>query len=59
MTATYRCYFFDQDHKISRFQDIDVGNDAEAISTAKALSVIYKSPAFELWQGLRMVHREG
>jgi len=59
MTATYRCYFFDQDYKISRFQDIDVSNDAEAISAAKALSVIHTSPAFELWQGLRLVHREG
>jgi hypothetical protein len=59
MTGAYRCYFLDQDYKISWFQDIGAGDDLAAISAAKALAAAHKSPAFELWRGLRLVHREG
>ena len=59
MSITYRCFFLDQDHKISWAQDVPANDDTEAISTAKSMSATQKAPAFEVWHGVRLVHREG
>lgn len=58
MSFAYRCFFFAPDRKISGFRDIHASNDAEAILAAKALSVEFNSPAFELWEGTRYLHSE-
>ena len=58
MSALYRCFFFDLDHKISGFRDIDASSDPEAIVAAKALSVDHHARAFELWRGMRHLHSE-
>jgi len=59
VSATYRYFFLDQDRKISWAQDVPANDDTEAISTAKSISATQEAPAFEVWQGVRLVHREG
>jgi hypothetical protein len=54
----YRCYFLDRDHRILASRDFYAGNDAEAIVTARALSSEHLPHGFELWEGMRQVHRE-
>jgi hypothetical protein len=55
----YRCYFLDPQWRISSLQEFYAGNDTEAIVTARALSMAHEPRGFELWEGLRQVHREG
>jgi hypothetical protein len=59
MSSIYRCFFWNQDHKISSAQNFGADGDAEAIVAAKEMAVLKKAPAFELWLGMRLVHREG
>ena len=59
MSGIYKCFFLDRYHKISSAHDVGAEGDAEAIVTAKEMAVLKKAPAFELWLGMRLVHREG
>jgi hypothetical protein len=59
MNGAYRCEFLDQDRKVSSFQDIGAANDSAATAAAKVLALAHQSPGFDLWRGLRLVHREG
>jgi hypothetical protein len=54
----YRCYFFDLDWRILALRDFYAGGDAEAIATARDFSSEHKPHGFELWEGLRQVHKE-
>jgi hypothetical protein len=59
MSSLYKCFFLDRNYKISSAQDVGADSDAEAIVAAKEMAVLKKTPAFELWLGMRLVHREG
>ena len=54
----YRCYFFDPDGRILALHDFYAGGDAEAIVAARGLSAEREPHGFELWEGMRQVHRE-
>jgi hypothetical protein len=59
MIASYSCYLFDPERGIVDRRDYHASSEAEAIATAIAFSSEHTPPqGFELWMGLRQVHRE-
>ena len=58
MISTYLCYFFGADHGIAKRQQVQANNDEDAVAKARALAQEYELHTFELWEGLRQVHKE-
>ena len=52
--ASYRFYFMTANDHIARGQDVECGDDADAIARARALHHIY---AVEIWHERRKVAR--
>jgi hypothetical protein len=58
--SLYRCYILNETNRIARVEVGDCGNDTEAIAWGSRLSATSpERPAFELWEGMRVVYRQG
>jgi hypothetical protein len=58
MSGVYQCYLLGARRTIAGRQDFSANNDEEAIVKARALLSESKLHGFELWEGLRDVHKE-
>lgn len=56
--AYYRCYFIDEASHVYDFAEFDCDTDDQAITRARRLCPARVTDGFELWQQIRLVHRE-
>jgi len=56
--AWYRFYFLDSGGKIAAAENLEAADDAGAIDATRVVFASNDYPAYELWQGSRMVHKE-
>ena len=56
--AYYRCYFIDDTSHVYDFAEFDCDTDAQAIAWARRLCPARVADGFELWQQIRLVHRQ-
>ena len=56
--AWYRMYLVDSGGRIESARNLEADGDASAVVTAQRSFGYSGAPAFELWQGNRLVHKE-
>jgi hypothetical protein len=59
MSTAYACYLIGANRQIAGRRDFRASSNDEAIGMAEALSLESGAHGFELWEGLRHVHKEG
>lgn len=56
--AWYRMYLVDSAGRIESARNLEGDTDAAAVAAARRIFGDAGAPAFELWQGNRLVHKE-
>jgi hypothetical protein len=59
MSYAYACFLIGEDRQLAGRRDFRAGSNEEAIGMAEALSSENRAHGFELWEGLRQIHKEG
>jgi hypothetical protein len=58
--SLYRCYILNETNRIARVEVGECSSDTEAVAWASRLSgTTPEHPAFELWEGVRVIYRQG